>query len=159
MKKTEPVKKGDFIQAFTLKDHHNNPINTDAYKGKIILLSFHPLAWTPVCSDQMKSIEANISEFNRLNTLCLGISIDTVFTKKAWSRDIGIKSFSMLADFWPHGEIAQNLGIFRDKDGFSERANIILDENSRVIFIKTYPISQLPDIKEIVTFIKDLSVS
>ncbi len=156
MEKKYQIKPGDAVESFTLKDHHNKPVNLADFEAKKVLLSFHPFAWTPVCAEQMKSIEQNIDEFHRLNTECLGISIDTVFTKKAWSRDIGIKSFSMLSDFWPHGEIAQKLGIFRENDGISERANIILDENRKVIFTKIYPISQLPDINEILSFIKNI---
>jgi peroxiredoxin len=42
------------------------------------------------------------------------------------------------------------MGVFRDEDGFSERANIIVDENGRVSFIKVYDIPQLPDMAEII---------
>ena len=62
----------------------------------------------------------------------------------------------LAADFWPHGEVAQAYGIFREKNGFSERANIILDEKGKIVFFKVYEISQLPDINEIIAFIKGL---
>ena len=60
-----------------------------------------------------------------------------------------IKNTRLLSDFWPHGEVAKSYGIFRDTDGFSERANIIIDEDQKVIFAKVYPTSQLPDFEEI----------
>ena len=62
----------------------------------------------------------------------------------------------MLADFWPHGQVAKLYGIFREKEGFSERANIIVDEAGKVIFFKVYEIGQLPDIQEIISFLKQL---
>lgn len=55
-----------------------------------------------------------------------------------------------LSDFWPHGEVARSYGIFREKEGFSERANIIADKDGQVVFVRVYPISQLPDIEEII---------
>jgi peroxiredoxin len=61
-----------------------------------------------------------------------------------------------LSDFWPHGEVAKLYGIFRDKDGFSERANIMVDENQKVVFFKVYPIRELPDMNEIINFLKGL---
>jgi alkyl hydroperoxide reductase subunit AhpC len=50
--------------------------------------------------------------------------------------------------------VAKSFGLFRDKDGFSERANIIIDENQKVIFPKIYPTSQLPDFDEILKFLE-----
>jgi len=67
---------------------------------------------------------------------------------------LGIKRTSLLADFWPHGEVAKLFGIFREKNGISERANIIVDENGKIVFFKVYPIPELPDINEIIEFLK-----
>ena len=49
--------------------------------------------------------------------------------------------------------IAKSLGILR-AEGISERANIIVDEKGKVMFVKIYPISQLPDIEEIIAVLK-----
>ena len=144
------VKTGDKAKDFTLSDHDGKEIQLSALEGKKVLLSFHPLAWTSVCAEQMKALEKNRSRFEKLNAVALGISIDTVPSKKAWATELGIKKTSLLSDFWPHGEVAGLYGIFREKDGFSERANIIVDESGQVKFVKVYPIAQLPDIEEII---------
>lgn len=148
------IKLGDNIPNFVLKDQHNKELNISDLKGKKVILSFHPLAWTGVCTKQMKSLEENKKRFDELNTIAIGISVDPVPSKHAWAKDMGVKETRLLSDFWPHGELANKLGIFRNKDGFSERANIIIDENQKVIFIKVYEISQLPDIEEIINFLK-----
>ncbi len=148
------IKPGDKIPRFMLKDQHNKECNIDEYKGKIVLLSFHPLAWTGVCAKQMKSLEENKRRFDELNTIALGISVDPVPSKHAWAKDIGVKETRLLSDFWPHGELAKTLGIFREKDGYSERANIIIDENQKAIFVKLYEIPQLPDIEELIAFLR-----
>ena len=135
---------------FALNDQNGKPVKLSELKGKKVLLSFHPLAWTKVCAEQMKSLEANYKRFEKLNTIALGLSVDTVPSKKAWTKELAIENTRLLSDFWPHGEVAKLYSIFRDKDGFSERANIIVDENLKVIFAQTYPISQLPDIEEII---------
>ncbi|MFH1335427.1 MAG: redoxin domain-containing protein [Candidatus Zixiibacteriota bacterium] len=150
------VKVGDPVADFVLKDNRGKEVRLSELKGKRVLLSFHPLAWTSVCADQMKSLEENLKEFEKLNTVALGLSIDTVPSKNAWAKSLGIKETKLLSDFWPHGGVASQLGLFRDKDGFSERANVILDENQKVIFVKVYDMPQLPDIKEILNFLKNL---
>ncbi|MCX7994808.1 MAG: peroxiredoxin [candidate division WOR-3 bacterium] len=147
------IKIGDKIPDFVLKDQHNQEVKLSDFKGKKVLLSFHPLAWTGVCTRQMKALEDNKARFDTFNTIALGISVDPVPSKHAWAKDMGIKDTKLLSDFWPHGEYARKLGIFREKEGFSERANILIDVNQNVIWIKIYDILQLPDIEEIIKFL------
>ncbi len=144
------VNVGDKAKDFSISDQDGKDIKLSDFKGKRVLLSFHPLAWTSVCAKQMKSLEKNKKEFDKLNTVALGISVDTVPSKKAWAKELGIKKTRLLSDFWPHGEVASQYDIFREKDGFSERANIIVDEKGEVVFVKVYPIAELPNIKDIV---------
>jgi len=134
---------------FNLKDQKENNVQLSSLQGKKVLLSFHPLAWTSVCAEQMKSLEANYEQFERYNTVALGLSVDSVPCKAAWAGELGLEHTPILADFWPHGSVAAAYGIFRERNGFSERANIIVDEKGNVVFVKVYPIAQLPDIQEI----------
>jgi peroxiredoxin len=147
-------KVGDEAKDFTLKDQNEKEFGLSEHRGKRVLLSFHPLAWTAVCAKQMKSLEDNKATFDSLNTVAVGLSVDSIPSKKAWADSLGIKETSLLSDFWPHGEVAKMFGIFRDKNGISERANIIVDENGKIAFIKVYPISDLPDIGEIIEFLR-----
>jgi peroxiredoxin len=148
------IKNGDNFGDFTLTNHKDLTINTSSLTGKKILLSFHPLAWTPVCSQQMQSLENNYQTFRDLNTVPLGLSVDSVPCKKAWAESLSITKLDLLSDFWPHGGLASRLGIFIEKFGMSERANIILDEKRTAIFVKVYPIKQLPDVQEVISFLK-----
>ena len=148
------IQVGDVFGDFLLKSHTEAVVDTAALAGKNILLSFHPLAWTEVCAKQMQSLEANCEAFRSLNTVPLGLSVDSVPCKKAWAESLGIEKVDLLADFWPHGGIASKLGIFIDKFGFSERANIILDKQRMVIFVKVYPMRELPDISEVLDFLR-----
>ena len=151
------IKIGEKFVDFALKNHKDILISTTSLSGKKILLSFHPLAWTPVCSKQMQSLEENYAVFNNLNTVPLGLSVDSVPCKNAWAQNLGLEKLDLLADFWPHGEIASKLGIFIDKFGISERANIIIDDQKKVVFVKVYPIKELPDIQEILQFLENTS--
>jgi len=151
------VKVGDRLRDFSLEDQNEEVFTLSKFKGKKVLLSFHPLAWTSVCSEQMKSLEKNKEALDSLNTTAVGVSVDTVPSKKAWAKSLGIENTRLLSDFWPHGKVAETYGIFRSKYGTSERANIIIDAYQKVAFVKVYPVSQLPDIKEIIEALKKLS--
>ena len=149
----ESVKRVRKVKDFRLKDQNGKDFRLAAFRGKRVLLSFHPLAWTPVCAQQMQSLEKNKKALDDLNTVAVGLSIDSVPCKAAWAGSLKIKKTRLLCDFWPHGALAKSLGILR-AEGFSERANILLDEAGMVMFIKVYPIRQLPDIGEILTVLK-----
>ena len=62
---------------FILKDQDGKQVQLSELKGKKVLLSFHPLAWTKVCAEQMKSLEANYERFEKLNSTPLGFIVDT----------------------------------------------------------------------------------
>ncbi len=153
MQNKETIQIGKKAPDFILYDQNEKPFKLSDYTGKNILLSFHPLAWTGVCAQQMQSLEQNKQQFDTTNTIAVGISIDSAPSKKAWAHHLNIQNTRLLADFWPHGGIAQQYHIFRENAGTSERANIIIDEHQTISFIKIYPLSQLPDIKEIIQFL------
>ena len=153
MAEKKVVQVGKKLKDFKLKDHNGKDFILADCKGKRVLLSFHPLAWTSVCALQMQSLEKNKKALDKLNTVAVGLSIDSVPCKAAWAKSLKIKNTRLLSDFWPHGAVAKSLGILR-AEGFSERVNIIVDEAGKVMFVKVYPIKQLPDMAEILAVLK-----
>lgn len=147
---------GDKAPDFSLKDNFDKTISLSDFRGKKVLLSWHPLAWTPVCTDQMRALENNWDALQKLNTVPLGFSVDSEPCKKAWASALALKKLSIPSDFWPHGKVAQDYGIFIEKQGFSERANIIVDENGLVKWVKVYPLSQLPDLNEVLQILSNM---
>ncbi len=147
---------GDTAPDFTLKDQFEEDFKLSDFKGKRVLLSFHPLAFTDYCTKQMLSLEENFDKLAALNTVPVGISVDAVPTKKAWADSMKLKKLRILSDFWPHGGISQIYGMFGEKYGTSKRANVIVDEKGKIIFMKTYEILSVPDIQEVITFLKGL---
>lgn len=148
------VQAGDAARNFSLKDQNDKTFDLYEQAQKRVLLSFHPLAWTDFCAAQMKSLEENREMFASLNCVPAGISVDSLPCKQAWAKSLGITKTPLLCDFWPHGIVAQKCGIFRDENGFSERANIIVDEKQKVVFVKIYPVHSVPDIGEIIAFLE-----
>ena len=118
MNKDNCIKTGDKAPDFILYDQNQKEFKLSSLKGKRILLSFHPLAWTSVCALQMKSLEDNLKSFKELNTVAVGVSIDSAPSKKAWAESLDIKKTRFLADFWPHGKVAGLFGIFRENYSF-----------------------------------------
>jgi peroxiredoxin len=152
------VKPGDPAKNFSLKDQNDKTFGLYEQAGKHTLLSFHPLAWTDFCAAQMTSLEDNRDVLTSLGCIPVGISVDSRPCKRAWAESLSIKHTPLLCDFWPHGVVAQKYGLFREENGFSERANVIVDKNQIVVFVKVYPIHSIPDIQEVIAFIQKLPV-
>jgi len=150
------IRPGEPAPNFSLKDQQDETFDLYENEGRRVLLSFHPLAWTEFCAAQMQSLEGNREAFEAENTVAVGISVDSMPCKRAWAKSLGITRTRLLCDFWPHGVAAQRYGLFRDANGFSERANVIVDEGRTVAFVKVYPVHSVPDIGEVIGVLKGI---
>lgn len=151
------IQAGDKAPEFTLKNQGNKKAAPLSLPSGRILLSFHPLAWTSICEIQMRTLEAKKSELDDLGVTAYGISVDSVHCKKAWAEAIAVHETNLMADFWPHGDIAKQYGLFLEELGVSHRANVLIGLDRTVEWIKVYDIPQVPDIEEIIGFIKSNS--
>jgi peroxiredoxin len=140
------LKAGDEAPDFELRSHRGGTVRLSDFRGrKNVVLAFHPFAFTPVCATQMTSYEADQRELADRDAIVLGVSTDPQPSKTAWAKTLGSLSFDMLSDFHPHGDVAQKYGVFRDKDGFSERAVFVVDKQGRIAWARTYDIPEQPD--------------
>ncbi len=154
MEKEMKLKVGDPAPDFAIPNQNGETVALKDLKGKKVLLSFHPLAFTPICEIQMKGLEAKNAVFEELNTTALGISVDSGPAKKAWGKEIGVEKTPLIADFWPHGDVAKKYDIFIEEKGISGRGNILIDEKGKIEWIKVYPLKNLPDIEEVISVIR-----
>lgn len=145
---------GEVAPDFRLMDQNDVEFRLSDHRGKKIILSFHPLAWTEFCAGQVLALEEHAAMFSSLNTVAVAISVDSVQSKRAWAKTLGVSRTPLLADFWPHGAVATMFRLFREKNGISERAHIVLDEEHRMIFFRIYPIHSVPDVSEIIDLLK-----
>ena len=100
----------------------------------------------------MAAYKADVAKFAACNAQVVGISVDSIYSSTAWEKEIGPLDYPLAADYWPHGEVAEKFGVFRDRGefaGISERAIFIVDKTGRIAFSKVYPIEQLPDTAEL----------
>lgn len=143
---------------FELRSHSGSIVRLSDFRGKKhIVLAFHPLAFTPVCSVQMQTYQKDFSQYDRLDAHILSLSVDAGPAKAAWAESLGGISFDLLADFHPHGHVASLYGVMRD-DGISERASYIIDKTGTVVWSKKYDIPQQPDHGEMLEALKQLTI-
>ncbi len=103
----------------------------------------------------MPSLEADKDRFDRAETDLVGISVDHIPVLKSWALSLGGISYPLASDFWPHGMVCSQYGVLRD-DGYSERANFIVDKNGRIAYIDVHDIDERPDNEELLEILRKL---
>jgi len=111
---------------FTLLNGKGQPVKLIDYRGKNVVLAFYPADWSPVCTSELALIQETLGEIRDYNAEVLGVSVDGHWSHGAWAERLHV-TFPLLADFWPHGQVARQYGVFRDSDGMSERALFFID--------------------------------
>jgi peroxiredoxin len=129
-----PIDVGGRAPDFTLKDQNNQEIRLADFRDrKAVLLVFYPLAFTGTCQRELTEINANLDEYQNENVQVLTVSVDTVYSHKVWAEREGFE-FPLLADFWPHGRVAQGYGVFNDAAGIANRGTFLIDRQGVVRF-------------------------
>jgi peroxiredoxin len=128
------VEVGAAAPDFTLNDYNKQPVTLSSFQGsKNVLLVFYPFAFSRICTTELCQVRDELSAYSDQNVQVLGISIDTVYTLKAWSEHEGYK-FPLLSDFWPHGAVASKYGVFNEKAGLANRGTFLIDTTGTVRF-------------------------
>ncbi len=140
---------------FTLRSTPDQWLTLSEFHGQPVVLAFYPADWSPVCGDQMALYNEMLKEFHDLGAELIGISVDGAWCHAAFARDRKLH-FPLLADFEPKGEVARRYGVYRDKDGISERALFVIDAEGKVHWSFVSPIGVNPGADGILSALEDL---
>jgi peroxiredoxin len=142
----QPLPVGTPAPEFTLPDASGRPVSLSEYRGQPVVLVFYPLDWSPGCSQQLDLYQMELEEFARRGAQLLAVSVDSMYSHGAWAAVRGL-SFPLLADFHPKGEVAKRYGVYREADGFSERALYVVDSDGIIRYSHVSPfLHHVPDI-------------
>jgi mycoredoxin-dependent peroxiredoxin len=112
---------------FELLSQHGETIRLSDFHGKrTVALVFFPLAFSGVCTGELCELRDNLDLFKGEDVELIGISVDSKHALRAWSEAEGYE-FTLLADFWPHGQVAKEYGVFLEEKGFANRATFLID--------------------------------
>jgi peroxiredoxin len=113
------------------------------------VIVFYPLDWSPGCSQQLDLYQQELDEFRRRDAEVVAISVDSLYSHGAWAAVRQI-TFPLLADFHPKGAVARDYSVWREPDGFSERALYVVDPEGTIAYSQVTPyVHHVPDIYEL----------
>lgn len=130
---------------FVLKDQNNQEVRLSEFRGsRNVLLVFYPLAFTGTCQGELCSVRDNLNDFVNEAVQVLTVSVDSSPAHKVWAEREGY-TFPLLSDFWPHGAVAREYGVFNEERGFANRGTFIIDLAGIVRFVEQNPPGQARD--------------
>lgn len=126
------VEVGQMAPDFTLKNQHGEEVTLSDFRGKKnVVLVFYPMAFTGICTGELCEVRDNISAFANDDAQVFGISCDTTATLRVFAEQENLE-FPLLSDFWPHGKVASDYGVFLDERGIALRGTFVIDKDGIV---------------------------
>ncbi|MEU7525736.1 peroxiredoxin [Saccharothrix sp. NPDC042600] len=121
------VEVGSQAPDFTLNDYNKQPVTLSSFRGeRNVLLVFYPFAFSGICTGELCQVRDELATYESENVQVIGVSVDTPFSLKAWAEQQGY-TFPLLSDFWPHGEVATEYGVFNEAAGLANRGTFLID--------------------------------
>jgi len=122
---------GQVAPDFTLVSQAGEKVTLSDFRGRKVVLVFYPFAFSPLCTSEMCDLRDRRGEFDD-DTVLLGVSVDTKYALRVFAEQEGL-GFDLLSDFWPHGAVAQEYGVFLpDAGGKATRATFVIDREGVV---------------------------
>jgi len=119
---------------FELRDATRQPVRLSDYRDKkAVVLVFYPFAFSGICTGELCSIRDDIERFSNDDVETLAVSVDAPFALKAYGEQEGY-DFPLLSDFWPHGDVARQYGVFNEQVGAAERGTFVIDKDGTVVY-------------------------
>jgi len=142
---------GQTAPDFTLQNQDKKEVKLSDFAGKKrVVLVFYPLDWSPTCTNEHACFVNDMRNFDSLDAEVLGVSVDSVWSHKAYAEKMGIK-YSLLADFHPKAAMSEKYGMYMADKGITGRSIFIVGKDGKIAWKKDYDIPVVPDVKEVAT--------
>jgi peroxiredoxin len=150
---TPPI--GRLAPDFELVDQHGTPVRLSSFRGhRNVVLVFFPWAFSSVCTGELTALRDD-PRFAEDTTQLLGVSIDSKFVQRRFAEHEGIE-FPLLADSWPHGEVARLYGVFDSDAGAAVRGTFVIDRNGVLAWSVVHGIGEARDPAEYLRALAEL---
>ncbi len=129
-----PLKKGNPAPPVKLPAEPGQEIEARIGRQKVVLL-FFPLAFSPVCTDEMCHMRDNWNDWDALDAQVLGISVDSPFVTDRFRKQENIP-FPILSDF--NKEVCAAYDVLHEDlkglKGVAKRSAFVIGTDGNVIY-------------------------
>lgn len=148
-----PLDVGDQAPGFALPLKPGEaPLRLSDYVGeRPVVLLFFPLAFSSVCTKEMRLVAEDYDRWKALDAEVIGISVDSPFVNQRFAQEVEAP-FPILSDF--NREATDAYGVrnpdFFGLEGVSNRSAFVVDREGKIRYAwMSEDASVLPDLEEI----------
>ncbi len=122
------------------------------WKGKSpVVLWFFPLAFGPVCAEELPMLERAHGDFASAAIQLVALSVDSVFAQNAFAASLGGLSFPLVGDL--DRRVCSMYGVLRP-EGFCERATYAIDAEGIIRWVRVDDLAAARDPKSILEAVR-----
>ncbi|PPR09486.1 MAG: putative peroxiredoxin bcp [Alphaproteobacteria bacterium MarineAlpha11_Bin1] len=132
------LRKGDTAPAFDGMTDGGNKIELRELKGKKVVLYFYPRDMTPGCTAEAEGFRDASKEFEKANTVILGVSKDSIKRHENFKAKYDLP-FMLISD--EDGKICSAYGVWQKKMNYGReymgivRSTFLIDEKGKIVEI------------------------
>lgn len=130
-----------------MTDTHGRAVSSKDLRGRAVLLVFVPFAFSDTCTNELIDLRGADDLLGRDDLAVIVVSCDSVYTLKAWADTHSYKA-DLLSDFWPHGEVSRQYGVFNPRKGLATRGSFLIDAQGVCRWAIVNPEGEARDIAE-----------
>lgn len=123
---------GALAPDFTLPSTSGQNVTLSQLQGKVVLIAFFPLAFSPTCTAELCEMRDDWDEFTNRDVTVLPISVDSSYSLKEYKAKYGMK-VDLLSDF--KREVSRRYGVLLEERFFSNRAYFLVDREGVVRWV------------------------
>ncbi len=148
------IEVGERAPEFSLPDQHGQRVQLSGFVGqRDVVLVFYPYSFTGVCGGELLALNEQLPQLQNDRVQLLAVSVDSMFSQRVFAEQQGL-GFPLLADFWPHGEVARAYGVFDEKVGVALRGTFVIDKDG---VVRWSVLNTIPDGRDITAYHRALA--
>ena len=126
---------GQAAPEFRLRGAAGQFVALSEHRGQqAVVVLFYPLAFTPICAQQLPELEAARLRLEDLGATVIGISVDSWQANEVFARQIGVR-YPLLSDF--RREVSRAYGVLDETRFTSGRALFVIDRAGTIVHSET----------------------
>ena len=150
------LKPGTQCPDFEIPHHLDGVAKLNDYKGKILIVAFHPFSFTGGWTTQVCGFRDHVEKLNKMGISVIEISCDSIPTQKAFSESLGGISFPIGSDFHPQGFISRKFDVYNEEKGNSKRAVFIINKDGKIHFSQEFEPGNLPQVENLIKKVNEI---
>jgi mycoredoxin-dependent peroxiredoxin len=146
---------GQPAPAFALRDQHGRTVTLSSLRGAEVVVMFYPFAFSGVCTGELAEVRDRLASLTAGGASVVAISCDPMFALRAFAERDGLE-FPLLADFWPHGEVARAYDVLDEEHGCPTRSTFIVDAAGVVRWSVHNPVGEAREVSDYIRVLAEI---